>query len=136
MGRGANASSRPRSDADAHPEVKFARTVLDRSFISPRSKLSFAKLLAADGDRSIGPEARFLRGDQAQSGPIEIAISARYSGDQPISHHAPGWHRYRCFIGLCWCAAHIHGFSYTDPDVAILACGSLDPSARRNLSQG
>src|SRR5580704_18740799 len=55
-------------------------------------RLLASRLRSSIGSRWLTTQARFLRSDEAERGPIEIRIATRDSGGQSVSHDLNRWH--------------------------------------------
>src|SRR5258708_29105733 len=74
-------------------------------FLNAYQSLDRSRLLT--GDRARGAEPRFLRGDQPEGGPVELAITTCDACDQPIPDHRNRRHWRAGFFGLCERQTHV-----------------------------
>src|SRR5713101_6913033 len=77
-------------------------------------------------DRGHGVDSRFLRGDKAEGGPVELAVTARDPRDQPVPDHAHRRHRDARSLGLGKRQAHILEHEGQDNSGRVRLPGNLD----------
>src|ERR1700744_5993634 len=77
------------------------------------------------GGGRYGVDARFLRSDQAEGGPIELAVTARDSGDEPAADHVDRRHRGTRLLCFRERQAHILEHEWQDKSGRVRLPGDL-----------
>src|SRR3984957_18265302 len=76
-------------------------------------------------ERRYGVDARLLRGDQPEGGPIEFAVTARDSRDEPVADYVNRRHRGARFLCFRKRQAHILEHEWQDKSGRVGLPGDL-----------